>query len=107
MNKTRKIPAGLKGSNVSSEKFVEVNHNSTELIMTDDIFVQSLKNIGRFQRLDPVSTSSEMRNAMKSMRSYLDAQSNGEMNNEMDDSEQRVDKLMLKEQCKEKYQIIF
>ncbi|GFS62535.1 hypothetical protein TNCV_1263081 [Trichonephila clavipes] len=32
----------------------------------------------------PVPTSSEMRNTMKSMRSYLDAYSNGEMNNKTD-----------------------
>ncbi|GFU44041.1 hypothetical protein TNCV_4963531 [Trichonephila clavipes] len=36
----------------------------------------------------PVPTSFEMRNVMKSMHSYLDAHSNGEMNKEMDDIEQ-------------------
>ncbi|GFW10961.1 hypothetical protein TNCV_4459361 [Trichonephila clavipes] len=44
-----------------------------------------------------VPASSEMRNAMKSMRSYLDAHSNGEMNNKMDDIEQLVDNLIQKE----------
>ncbi|GFX23826.1 hypothetical protein TNCV_1788571 [Trichonephila clavipes] len=42
-----------------------------------------------------VPTSSEMKNAMKSFRSYLDAYSNGEMKNKMDDIEQFVDNLML------------
>ncbi|GFV22823.1 hypothetical protein TNCV_4962381 [Trichonephila clavipes] len=36
----------------------------------------------------PVPTSSEMWNIMKSMRSNLDAPSNGEMNTKMDDIEQ-------------------
>ncbi|GFW16111.1 hypothetical protein TNCV_4681031 [Trichonephila clavipes] len=55
----------------------------------------------------PVPMSSEMRNVMKSMCNYLDAHSNGEMNNKIDDIEQFVDNLMLKKQCEEKYQIIF
>ncbi|GFX95712.1 hypothetical protein TNCV_4886381 [Trichonephila clavipes] len=33
----------------------------------------------------PAATSSEMRNVRKSMRSYLDALSNGEMNDKIDD----------------------
>ncbi|GFW91606.1 hypothetical protein TNCV_4500251 [Trichonephila clavipes] len=44
----------------------------------------------------PVPTSSEMKNSMKSMCNYLDAHSDGEMNNKMDDIEQFVDNLMLK-----------
>ncbi|GFU48356.1 hypothetical protein TNCV_3342481 [Trichonephila clavipes] len=39
----------------------------------------------------PVPTSSEMRNIMESMRNYLEAHSNGEMSNKMDDIEQFVD----------------
>ncbi|GFS89485.1 hypothetical protein TNCV_1809891 [Trichonephila clavipes] len=62
-------------------------------------FVQSLKNIidgdsddeNEMTTTAPVSTPSEMRNIMKSMRSYLDAHSNGEINNNM---EQFVDNLM-------------
>ncbi|GFW42195.1 hypothetical protein TNCV_1206511 [Trichonephila clavipes] len=50
----------------------------------------------------PVPTSSKMRNVMKSMRSYLDAFSNGEMNNQMDDNEQLVDNLMLKKTMQRK-----
>ncbi|PRD32254.1 UNVERIFIED_CONTAM: hypothetical protein NCL1_21063 [Trichonephila clavipes] len=38
----------------------------------------------------------KMRNIVKSMRSYLDAHSNDEMNNKMDDIKQFVDNLMLK-----------
>ncbi|GFV48941.1 hypothetical protein TNCV_1093411 [Trichonephila clavipes] len=58
-------------------------------------FVQSSKNIINADFDDenemnnaPVPISSEMRNIMKSMLSYLDALSNGEMNNKMDDIEQ-------------------
>ncbi|GFT91218.1 uncharacterized protein TNCV_4044491 [Trichonephila clavipes] len=62
-------------------------------------FVQSSKNIidadSDDEKAAPVSTSSEMRNIMKSMHSFLDAHSNGEMNNKMDDIEQFVDNLML------------
>ncbi|GFV93913.1 hypothetical protein TNCV_1811681 [Trichonephila clavipes] len=42
-----------------------------------------------------VPTSSEMRNIMKSMRSYLDVHSNGEMNNKMDDIEQSAGNIGL------------
>ncbi|GFU79125.1 hypothetical protein TNCV_2136481 [Trichonephila clavipes] len=38
--------------------------------------------------VDPVPTFSEMRNIMKSTRSYLDAHSNSEMNNKMGNVEQ-------------------
>ncbi|GFV35227.1 hypothetical protein TNCV_620231 [Trichonephila clavipes] len=59
-------------------------------------FVQSSKNIIDADSDDkiemniaaPVPTSSEMRNIMKSMRNYLDAHSNSEMNNKMNDIEQ-------------------
>ncbi|GFT94092.1 hypothetical protein TNCV_1078921 [Trichonephila clavipes] len=43
-------------------------------------------------------TSSEVRNTMKSMRSYLDTYSYGEMNIKMEDIEQFVNILMLKRQ---------
>ncbi|GFW48549.1 uncharacterized protein TNCV_1111081 [Trichonephila clavipes] len=43
----------------------------------------------------PVPTSSEMRNIMKSMRSYLNVHSNGEMNSQMDDIDPFVDNFML------------
>uniref|UniRef100_A0A8C4RFJ1 HTH CENPB-type domain-containing protein n=1 Tax=Erpetoichthys calabaricus TaxID=27687 RepID=A0A8C4RFJ1_ERPCA len=76
-------------------------------------FVQSSKNIidadsddeNEMNNAAPVPTSSEMRNIMKSMRSYLDAHSNGEMNNKIDDIEQFVDNLMLKKTMQRKYQI--
>ncbi|GFS51485.1 transposable element Tcb1 transposase [Trichonephila clavipes] len=45
----------------------------------------------------PVSASSEVRNVMKSMLSYLNAHSNGEMNSKINDSEQ----FDAEKQCKE------
>ncbi|GFW37358.1 hypothetical protein TNCV_859651 [Trichonephila clavipes] len=58
-------------------------------------FVQSSKNIidadsdvqNEMNNAASVPISCEMRNTMKSMHSYLDAHSNGEMNNKMDDIE--------------------
>ncbi|GFY00516.1 uncharacterized protein TNCV_2139131 [Trichonephila clavipes] len=50
----------------------------------------------------PVTTSSEMRNIMKSMRSYLEVHPNGEMNCKMDDIEQFIDNLMLKKAMQRK-----
>ncbi|GFT32604.1 hypothetical protein TNCV_3145521 [Trichonephila clavipes] len=76
-------------------------------------FVQSSKNIidadsdseNEMNKTAPVLMSSERRKIMKSMHSYLDAHSNGEMNNKMDDVEQFVPILMLKKIIwKEKYQ---
>ncbi|GFX62661.1 hypothetical protein TNCV_4868211 [Trichonephila clavipes] len=78
---------------VSSEEFVaEDNNVCTAPIMSHkDIleFVQSLKNIfdadsdneSEMHNAAPVPMSFEMRNIIKSMRSYLDAHSKGEMNN--------------------------
>ncbi|GFX65117.1 hypothetical protein TNCV_452551 [Trichonephila clavipes] len=68
-------------------------------------FVQSSKNIinedsndeNEMSKAGHIPTSSEMRNIMKSRRN-LDAPSNGEMNDKMDDFEQFVDNLMLKRQ---------
>ncbi|GFU26331.1 hypothetical protein TNCV_3180821 [Trichonephila clavipes] len=54
-----------------------------------------------------VPTSSETMNVMKSMRNYLDAHSNGEMKNKMDDIKQFVDNLMLKKFAKKNIKIIF
>ncbi|GFW82669.1 hypothetical protein TNCV_3492411 [Trichonephila clavipes] len=67
-------------------------------------FAQSSKNIIEADSDDeketnkavPLSTSPEMRNIMKSMRRYLDAYCNGEMNNKMDEIEQFVKNLILK-----------
>ncbi|GFY06307.1 hypothetical protein TNCV_2680991 [Trichonephila clavipes] len=58
-------------------------------------FVQSSKNIidvdsddqNEMNNATPFPISSEMRNAMKSMRSYFDVHSNGEINIKMDDME--------------------
>ncbi|GFW84723.1 hypothetical protein TNCV_1814531 [Trichonephila clavipes] len=80
-------------------------------------FLQSSKNIidadpddeNEKNKAAPVPSLSEMRNIMMSIRRYLEAYSNGEMNNKMDDIEQFVDSLMLKKDNthKEKYQINF
>ncbi|GFU16269.1 hypothetical protein TNCV_4422241 [Trichonephila clavipes] len=59
-------------------------------------FVQSSKRIivsdsddeNEMNYAAPVPPSSEMKSVMKSMRSYLDAHSNGEMYNKIDDIEQ-------------------
>ncbi|GFV55705.1 hypothetical protein TNCV_755051 [Trichonephila clavipes] len=50
----------------------------------------------------PVPTSNEMRNIMKSMRSYCDSPHNGEMNNKRDDIEQLVGNLRLKKTTRKK-----
>ncbi|GFW74607.1 DDE-1 domain-containing protein [Trichonephila clavipes] len=99
MNKIRKT-LGL--PIVLSEEFIAVEDNvCIAQIMADKNileFVQSSKNItdadsddeNEMNNAAPVPTESEMRNIMKSMRSHLDAHSNGEMNNKMDDVEQFV-----------------
>ncbi|GFU59731.1 hypothetical protein TNCV_3186871 [Trichonephila clavipes] len=96
-----KVSVLLGCSTASSEKFIEANDDNecTASIMADkDIFefVQSSKNIieadfddkNEINNAAPVPTSSEMRITMKSMCCYLDAYSNGEMNNKMHSIEQ-------------------
>ncbi|GFU75708.1 hypothetical protein TNCV_1651681 [Trichonephila clavipes] len=51
----------------------------------------------------PVPSSSERRNIMKSMRSYLDEHFNGEMNFKRTNDIEQFDA----KKCEEKYQIIF
>ncbi|GFW20035.1 hypothetical protein TNCV_867411 [Trichonephila clavipes] len=100
MNKERKTPAGLDYSTVSSEESVAVeddNVYTTPIMAEKDIveFDKSSKNIidansdveNQMNNAAPVPTSSEMRNIMKSMLSYLNAHSNDEMNNRMSDIE--------------------
>ncbi|GFV51892.1 transposable element Tcb1 transposase [Trichonephila clavipes] len=95
-----KISILLNCTTVSSEEFVAVdddNLRTAPIIADKDIleFVQSSKNIIHSDSDEkketndaaPVPTSSEMRNIMKSMCSYLDMHSNGEMNNKMEDIE--------------------
>ncbi|GFY33448.1 hypothetical protein TNCV_2227171 [Trichonephila clavipes] len=90
-------------STVSSEELVAMDNDNvcTDPIMADkDIleFVQSLKNnidadSGdeiEMNNASPIPTSSEMRNIMKSMHSYIDAHSNGEMDNIVNIIEQFV-----------------
>ncbi|GFX50060.1 hypothetical protein TNCV_2375491 [Trichonephila clavipes] len=75
----------------------------------DTIIYQSSKNIvgadsddeNEKNNADPVPISSEMRSVMRSKRSFLDAHSNGEMNNKMD-IEQYVENLMLKKTMQRK-----
>ncbi|GFV10630.1 hypothetical protein TNCV_2122811 [Trichonephila clavipes] len=67
-------------------------------------FVQNLKNIididsdgeNEMNNAAPVHTSSEKRSTMKSIRSYIDAHADGEINNNMEDFQQFVGNLMLK-----------
>ncbi|GFX65391.1 hypothetical protein TNCV_4475111 [Trichonephila clavipes] len=60
-----------------------------------DLVVPDFDDVKEMNNATPVPTSSEMRDAMKCMRSYLDAHSNVEMNNRMYDTEQFVDSWML------------
>ncbi|GFV72572.1 hypothetical protein TNCV_4084721 [Trichonephila clavipes] len=99
MNKIRKTPAGLDCHIILSEEFIAVddyNECTTTILAGKDMlmFVQSSKNIdvdsdheNVRNNVAPVLTLSEMRNVMKSMRSYLGVHSNGEMNNKMDNIE--------------------
>ncbi|GFW08588.1 HTH_38 domain-containing protein [Trichonephila clavipes] len=97
------------------EEFVAVDDNivySGPIMVEKSILelVQSSKNIidadsddkNEMNNTASFSTSSEMRNVMKRMHSYLDAHSKGEMNNEMDDVEQFVDKFMLEKTMQRK-----
>ncbi|GFV07822.1 DDE-1 domain-containing protein [Trichonephila clavipes] len=115
MNKIQKTPAELNYPTLSLEEFVTVDDNNvyTDPILADKDFlefVQSAKNImdadssneNEMNNAAPVPTSSEMRNIMKIMRSYLDMHSNGDMNNKMDDLEQCVENLMLKKTMQRK-----
>ncbi|GFV73932.1 uncharacterized protein TNCV_2641961 [Trichonephila clavipes] len=102
------------------EEFVAVVNDNvcTATIMAGkDIlqFVQSSKNFidvdsddeSEMNNAAPVPTSSEMRNIMKSMCSYLDTNSSGEMNNKMDDIELFADNLMLKTTMQRKISAYF
>jgi len=55
----------------------------------------------------PVPSTSEMRKIIKSMRRYLNAQSNGEMDKTMDDLEQFVDNVVLKRTFQKKISDFF
>ncbi|GFT79210.1 hypothetical protein TNCV_2766451 [Trichonephila clavipes] len=73
-------------------------------------FVQSSKNIvdadsddaNAMDNAAPDPTSSEMKNIKKSKRSHLNALSNGEMNNKMDNIEQFVDNFISKKAMQRK-----
>ncbi|GFW60763.1 hypothetical protein TNCV_571091 [Trichonephila clavipes] len=92
----------------SSEEFVAVDDDIVLMlpIMADkDIleFVHSLKNIidadsdneNEKNNASPVLPSSNMRNVMKSLRSYFDIHSKVEMNDKMDNTEQFVAKKTM------------
>ncbi|GFU40976.1 hypothetical protein TNCV_4645531 [Trichonephila clavipes] len=61
-------------------EFVKISKNISDVDFNDKNEMNAI----------PVSTSSDMKNIMKIMRSYLDAHPNSEMNNKMDDIEQYV-----------------
>ncbi|GFW75093.1 uncharacterized protein TNCV_447981 [Trichonephila clavipes] len=107
--KYEKICAILYCPAISSEKFVAVDHENlrTTSAMADkgiwslfkaqkDIIDVDSDDENEINNAPHVPTSSEIKNIRKSVRSYLDAHSNGEMNNKLDDVEQFVDYLMLK-----------
>ncbi|GFX19344.1 hypothetical protein TNCV_3014831 [Trichonephila clavipes] len=89
----RKTPSALDCPIISSEGFVVVNDDNVctaPIIADKDIleFVQSSKNIinadsngkNEINNAAPVQTIAETRNIVKSIRIYLDAHFNGEMN---------------------------
>ncbi|GFV25658.1 hypothetical protein TNCV_3851421 [Trichonephila clavipes] len=78
-----------------------------EFVQSSESIDEDSKEENHMNNAAPVPTSSEMRNFMKSMRSYLNAHSSGEMNNKMDDVEQFVGNWVLKKQCEEKYRNSF
>ncbi|GFT70964.1 uncharacterized protein TNCV_694941 [Trichonephila clavipes] len=85
----RKTPAGLDCPIVLLEELFAVDDDDdnecTAPIMTDKDILEFVQT-----SIAPVSTSSEMRNVVKSTRSYLDAHSNGEISNEMNESPWRL-----------------
>ncbi|GFW32283.1 hypothetical protein TNCV_674421 [Trichonephila clavipes] len=120
MNKIRKTAAALDCSTVSSGEFIKIDYAcmSSAPIMADKEnleFVEISQNImdadsndeNEMSNVAPVPTSSEMRNIVKIMRSYLDAHSIGKINNKMDNIEQFVDILMLKEMQRKNSRLFF
>ncbi|GFT38554.1 hypothetical protein TNCV_2748291 [Trichonephila clavipes] len=105
MSKIRKI-AGLDYLIVLSEEFITVDdvctapnysrlrHFGVRSKIKKNIIDADSDDENGINYAALVPTLSEMRNVMKSMRSYLDAHSNGEMNNKMDDIEQFVDNFV-------------
>ncbi|GFU70263.1 hypothetical protein TNCV_904051 [Trichonephila clavipes] len=59
-------------------------------------------NENEMNKATPVPLSSEMRNIMKSRRSYLDAYYKREINNKMNDIEQLMGNMMLKKTTQKK-----
>ncbi|GFX93692.1 SCAN domain-containing protein 3 [Trichonephila clavipes] len=95
-----KVSVVLYSPTISSEEFVAVdddNVRTAPIMANKDLleFVQSSKIIihadsddeNEMNNATLVPSSSEMRNTIKSVRNYLDAHSNGEMNTKTDDIE--------------------
>ncbi|GFW57873.1 hypothetical protein TNCV_1334821 [Trichonephila clavipes] len=104
MNKIWRTPAGMACPIILLEEFNAVDHDNvytTPITPDKDIseIIQSSINVdadsddeNEGNNAAPVPTSPHV---IKSMRRYLDAHSNGEMNNKMDVIEQCVDNLIL------------
>ncbi|GFY34356.1 uncharacterized protein TNCV_2506591 [Trichonephila clavipes] len=74
-------------------EFVQRSKNSIEADSDDE---------NEMNHATPIPASSEVKNIMKNMRSYLDAHCNGEMNNKMEDIEKGVDNTMLRKTMQRK-----
>ncbi|GFV08883.1 hypothetical protein TNCV_3821261 [Trichonephila clavipes] len=93
---------------VSSEEFIAenadnvcvdpiiANKDTLEFIKSSKSIINADSNIEKeINNAIPVPTSSEMKNTMKSILCYLDAHSNGEMNNKREDIKQYAKNVML------------
>ncbi|GFW63098.1 hypothetical protein TNCV_4454461 [Trichonephila clavipes] len=76
---------------MADEDILELVHSSKNMIDTDS------DSENKMNKAASVPTLFEMRNVVKSMLTYLDANCNSEMYNKMDDIEQFVENLMLKQ----------
>ncbi|GFU89682.1 hypothetical protein TNCV_2265721 [Trichonephila clavipes] len=75
-------------------KPIKANEDILELVQSSKNIIDGDPNDeNEMNNVLPVPTSSQMRNIIESMRRYLDAHSNGKMNNKMKD--------VAKRQCKE------
>lgn len=116
-----KVSALLDCPTLSLNEYVAVDDNvCTAPIMTQKEIVEIVQNPNDSTYVDsddesengisdavPVPSTSEMRKIIKSMRSYLNAQSNGEMDKTMDDLEQFVDNVVLKRTFQKKISEFF
>ncbi|GFW61004.1 hypothetical protein TNCV_4872141 [Trichonephila clavipes] len=85
------------------ECLVNSQVKSTEFIQSSESIIDADSNYeNEMHNADSDPTSSQVRDIMKSMRNYLDAHSNDELNNKMDDMEQFTDNLMKKKTIQRK-----